>query len=332
MGFPSTIKTFINKTDNVDEIKAVDINDVQTEITAIETELGTNPKGLAASVKERIEDIEESAITNLTGDVSASGPGSVAATIANKAVTLAKMADMATASLLGRNSAGLGTPEVLSIATVQSILGIADGWISDSKTWTYASATTFTISGNYVTQFPIGTKIKLTQTSVKYFYVVAVSYSAPNTTVTVAAGSDYSLANAAITLPYYSYVSSPQGFPQWFNYTPVAYGLTTPSYTIQTGQFCIVGRAVKVKIYLDIQSWAAQTGYIRVTLPTTQYNSYLFGTGSYYRAGGSTNAGIICTIVVTGYYGAFFNADASDAANWEASSRVVIQGAWEYNI
>jgi len=74
-------------------------------------------------VKARIEDIEESAITNLTGDVTASGPGSVAATISNNAVTLAKMADMATASLLGRNSAGSGDPEVLSAAAVRLIIG-----------------------------------------------------------------------------------------------------------------------------------------------------------------------------------------------------------------
>jgi hypothetical protein len=64
-------------------------------------------------------------ITALTGDVTASGSGSVVATIANGVVTLAKMATMATASLLGRNTAGTGAPEVLSAATVRTILGLA---------------------------------------------------------------------------------------------------------------------------------------------------------------------------------------------------------------
>jgi len=50
---------------------------------------------------------------SLTGDVTGSGTGSFAATIAASAVTLAKMADMATASILGRNTAGTGAPEVL---------------------------------------------------------------------------------------------------------------------------------------------------------------------------------------------------------------------------
>lgn len=53
-------------------------------------------------------------ITSLTGDVTASGPGAAAATIANNAVTIAKFQQIATASLLGRNTAGTGNTEVLS--------------------------------------------------------------------------------------------------------------------------------------------------------------------------------------------------------------------------
>jgi len=97
--------------------------------------------------------------------------------------------------------------------------GPIDGWTSDSATWTYASASTFTVSGDVTAQFRKGTKLKLTQTSAKYFYVVGSSYGAPNTTVTVTGGTDYTLANAAITLPYYSYQAAPQGFPDWFNWT-----------------------------------------------------------------------------------------------------------------
>jgi hypothetical protein len=53
----------------------------------------------------------------------AMGFGTVAtAGIADAAVTLAKMADMATASLLGRNTAGTGVPEVLSASTARSLL------------------------------------------------------------------------------------------------------------------------------------------------------------------------------------------------------------------
>jgi hypothetical protein len=59
------------------------------------------------------------------GDVSMDNAGLF--TIANTAVTLAKMANMATASLLGRNTAGTGVPEVLSATTARSLLNVADG-------------------------------------------------------------------------------------------------------------------------------------------------------------------------------------------------------------
>jgi hypothetical protein len=104
--------------------------------------------------------------------------------------------------------------------------GDLTGWISAGETWTYASSTTFTVSGDQTTKYPKGTKIKLTQTSAKYFYVTATSYVAPNTTVTVTGGSDYSLTNATITSPYYSYVDRPQGFPSYFNFTQTYTGFS----------------------------------------------------------------------------------------------------------
>lgn len=53
-------------------------------------------------------------VTALTGDVTATGPGSVAATIAAGAVTNAKLDNMATQTIKGRNTAGTGTPEDLT--------------------------------------------------------------------------------------------------------------------------------------------------------------------------------------------------------------------------
>ncbi|MCH8134447.1 MAG: hypothetical protein IIB77_00540, partial [Proteobacteria bacterium] len=67
----------------------------------------------------------------LTGNVTGSGTGSFAATIANDAVSLAKMANMATASFLGRNTAATGDPEVLSATTARSILNVENGSTAD---------------------------------------------------------------------------------------------------------------------------------------------------------------------------------------------------------
>lgn len=93
-----------------------------------------------------------------------------------------------------------------------------DGWIdATAETWTYASADdptfTFTIPGDKTGTYQAGQRLKLTQTTVKYFIITKVEYSAPNTTVTIYGGTDYDLANAAISANYYSPVKAPFGFP-----------------------------------------------------------------------------------------------------------------------
>jgi len=92
-----------------------------------------------------------------------------------------------------------------------------NGWIAANETWTYNSADTptftFLISGDKTGKYSAGMRLKLTQTSVKYFLITNVVYSSPNTVVTVYGGPYYSLTGAAITVPFYSMVKAPQGFP-----------------------------------------------------------------------------------------------------------------------
>jgi hypothetical protein len=70
----------------------------------------------------------------LTGDVTGSGTGSFAATIASGTVTLAKMANMATASLIYRKTAGSGAPEVNTLATLKTDLGLTGTNSGDQTT------------------------------------------------------------------------------------------------------------------------------------------------------------------------------------------------------
>ena len=72
----------------------------------------------------------------------------------------------------------------------------------------------FSIASDVTGFIGVGHRIKLTQTTVKYFIVTAVGvYSGGKTIITIFGGTDYTLANAAISSPYYSNVKAPIGFP-----------------------------------------------------------------------------------------------------------------------
>ena len=87
-------------------------------------------------------------VTFATGDVTGSfsidgsaDVSNVNLTIENGSVTLAQMANIATASFIGRNTAATGVPEVLSATTARSILNVEDGAdVTDTTNVTAAGA------------------------------------------------------------------------------------------------------------------------------------------------------------------------------------------------
>lgn len=126
-----------------------------------------------------------SGITALTGDVTASGSGSAAATIANDAVSNAKLANMANSTIKGRTTAGSGDPEDMTAAQAAAIVQ-GDGLTADlcgfrgipqnSQSVNYTlvaadagkhilhpsgggSGDTITIPSNASVAFPIGTSV-----------------------------------------------------------------------------------------------------------------------------------------------------------------------------
>ncbi|QDK46299.1 hypothetical protein DOM22_14565 [Bdellovibrio sp. ZAP7] len=73
------------------------------------------------------------ALTGLTGDVTATGPGSAAATIANSAVTNAKMANMAANTLKGNITGSAAAPADIPIASLQGTSGTTFAAGNDSR-------------------------------------------------------------------------------------------------------------------------------------------------------------------------------------------------------
>lgn len=152
----------------------------------------------------------------------------------------------------------------LTVAS-QTWSSLVTGWLEAGVTWTYVSATTFTLTGDYTSTYTAGLKLRMVQSATsKYFYVVSSSYSAPTTTVVIAVNTDYTLANAAISSPYYSMIAQPVGFPAALNYTPTLSNLS--GGTLNVSNYAIRGRHCKVRIRYTLAG-AGVAGAVSLTLP-----------------------------------------------------------------
>lgn len=139
---------------------------------------------------------------NHTGDVTSVGDG--ATTIANKAVTLAKMADMATASFIGRNTASTGVPEILSVATVKTMLGLVLTQTSNASGFALAGGTTsktLTVSNTLTLAGTDGSTLNIGTGGTLGTGAFATAYIHPNHTgdVTSVADGATTIANNAVT-------------------------------------------------------------------------------------------------------------------------------------
>ena len=210
-------------------------------------------------------------------------------------------------------------------------LSVADagGWQGAAEAWTYASATTFTISGDYRHIYAKGDKIRLVQSNTtKYFYITNVAFAGSTTTVTITGGSDYSLANSAITFRYYSKATNPNGFPDWFNWTPTYGGTASMTYTgvtLTRARFRVIGKQVFFNLYTTGTTGGTASYAIYATAPIATSES-TFGGGGLVRVAGTFMSGTF--EVATNQ----IQASKYDRSNWAlgANSSIIFSGAYEY--
>lgn len=145
-------------------------------------------------------------------------------------------------------------------------IGKWDGWNAIGDTWTYASATTITVPAGAATYYAVGDKIKLTQTTAKYFYIVAVA----DELLTVTGGTDYTVANEAITDIYVSKMASPVGFPARFTWSPTwtaSESMTISSVSVAVAEFVITGMVIEYWLKATFTLGGTTSSQVRHTLP-----------------------------------------------------------------
>jgi len=192
--YPGNIKNdFSSKVDFTDTVIASHINDLQGEVTAIETTLGTSiltSSGWGttgfdtttspwSSVKDRINNIEIG-IANTRAQVAAITAETLAGTTLKSTITGSSLVSFGASPVLN-------DPKIyLSIngrtASYTAVLTDADKLV----TMTVATANTFSIPTNAAVAFPIGTKINVAQFGAGTTTISAVT---PGTTTLVSAGA-----------------------------------------------------------------------------------------------------------------------------------------------
>jgi hypothetical protein len=125
--------------------------------------------------------------------------------------------------------------EVRMIVPAEEVDAISSGWVKVNETWAYASADdpTFviTIPTGGTARYSVGQKVKFTNNATTFYGIVTAVAA---TTLTVYGGTDYDVANSAITAIYVSREKAPMSFPL----DPTKWTVSIISDTTSRSQAC----------------------------------------------------------------------------------------------
>lgn len=143
----------------------------------------------------------------------------------------------------------------------------SNGWLKITDgLWSYASATTITVPSGAASIYDVGDQVRLKQGGAyKYFYVITVA----DTLLTVTGGSNYSVADAAITDAAFS-KGGGVGYPGWFNWTPTYSASGSMTYTNVTTSlaiFTISRRILILRLLFSGTTGGTASNFIKITAP-----------------------------------------------------------------
>jgi len=140
-----------------------------------------------------------------------------------------------------------------------------------SSTWTFYTPS----EGDVTATYRKGTKIRYKDGGAfEYGVVISSSYSAPNTTITLATNDDYAMAAATITDKAISFVENPEAFPDWFNYAITIAGSASGSMTwtltsVIVAKFKVQGATCKYNVFAIGTTGGTASNALRLSAPIT---------------------------------------------------------------
>lgn len=190
-----------------------------------------------------------------------------------------------------------------------------DGYVPVTGTWTYLSASTVTVPSGAAAIYKVGQGVRLTQSTVKYFYIVGVA----DTVLTLSGGSNYTLVNAVISA--ISYTNTPGtaiGFPVWFAYTPTYQGGWT---AMPSGTYRFNMHGKHVNCYIAIASGTSNSVEAYIGLPTNAdaFSANIRGTWGWGQDNGTQVNPAGGYVINTSNHTIRFFKTSLDGAVWTAS-------------
>jgi hypothetical protein len=159
-----------------------------------------------------------------------------------------------------------------------------------------------TSDGDLTSWFPVGTKIKFTQTTVKYFYVLSAVYSSSYTTLTLTGVGTYTVADAVISNFYYSHSAEAEMPVGSSTFIPLTTPLTSTSWngddtktvgtiTIDTSSVFGAPAGIKAALIFFRAKWtSASTSSFMYVRPigATRYTDIIYADNTSYQTSNAT--------------------------------------------